>query len=124
MDAEMFSSVPLTISTVTAPELGTIAASSNRYHKLLAQYPQISRPEFSTPTMKYGVEHYIPTKVPPTHARARRLAPDKLRIAKEEFRKMEDMGIVRVIQSMVLPFAHGSKGSSWLETLWRLPLPQ
>ena len=124
VDAEMFSSVPLTISTVSAPELGTIAASSNRYHKLLAQYPQISRPEFSTPTMKYGVEHYIPTKVPPTHARARRLAPDKLRIAKEEFRKMEDMGIVRVIQSMVLPFAHGSKGSSWLETLWRLPLPQ
>ena len=29
------------------------------------------------------------------HARARRLPPDKLVIAKEEFRKMEDMGIIR-----------------------------
>ena len=35
MDVETFSSVPLTISTVTAPELGNIAASS-KYHKLLA----------------------------------------------------------------------------------------
>ena len=45
--------------------------------------------------MKHGVEHYIPTKGPPTHARARHLAPDKLRISKEEFQKREGMGIVR-----------------------------
>ena len=29
------------------------------------------------------------------HTRARRLPPDKLVIAKEEFREMEDMGIIR-----------------------------
>ena len=49
MNAETFSSVPLSISMVTAPELGTIAASSDKYHKLLVQYPQISRPEFPLP---------------------------------------------------------------------------
>ena len=49
--------------------------------------------------MKHGVEHYIPTRGPPTHTKAHCLAPDKLRIAKEEFRKMEDMGIVRKLSS-------------------------
>ena len=58
---ETFSSVPLTISRVTAPELGTITVSFNKYHMLLAQNPQISRPEFSTPTVKHVVEHYIST---------------------------------------------------------------
>ena len=95
MDAETFSSIPLIISTVTAPELVTIAASSNEYHKLLAQYPQISRAEISTSTLKRGTQHYIPTKGLSTHARACHLAPDKLRIAKEEFQKMKDKGIGR-----------------------------
>ena len=44
---------------------------------------------------KHGVELHIPTKAPPVHSRARRLPPDKLRIAKEEFRKLEDLGIIR-----------------------------
>ena len=110
VDAEMFSSVPLIISTVTALELGKIAASSNKYHNLLAQYPQISRPEFSTPTMKHGVEHYIPTREPPT------------RQAQNCQRKVPENGRYgdchKVIQAMVLLFAHGSKGSSCLKILW------
>ena len=50
---------------------------------------------FDNPTPKHGVDLFIPTKGPPVHARARRLPPDKLQIAKEEFRKMEEMGIIR-----------------------------
>ena len=45
------------------------------------------------------MELFIQTEGPPVHARARRLPPDKLVIAKEEFRKMEDMGIIRMSDS-------------------------
>ena len=41
------------------------------------------------------MEYFIQTEGPPVQARARRLPSDKLVIAKEEFRKMEDMGIIR-----------------------------
>ena len=41
------------------------------------------------------MEHFIQTEGPPVLARARRLPPDKLVIAKEELRNMEDMGIIR-----------------------------
>ena len=45
--------------------------------------------------MKHGIEHFISTRGPPVYARARRLSPEKLLIAKTEFQKMESMGIIR-----------------------------
>ena len=54
---------------------------------------------------------FIPSKGPPVNARARRLPPDKLRIAKEESRKMEEMGN-RII--------HHSK-SQWASPLRMVP---
>ncbi|GFO17021.1 retrovirus-related pol polyprotein [Plakobranchus ocellatus] len=44
---------------------------------------------------KHGVEHYIVTHGPRTHARDRRLDLEKLSAAKSEFLQMEEMGIVR-----------------------------
>ncbi|XP_032895478.1 uncharacterized protein LOC116985123 [Amblyraja radiata] len=61
----------------------------------LADFPGILEPHFRSSTPKHGVEHHIPTTGPPVHARACRLAPDKLRLVREEFRQMEAMGIVR-----------------------------
>ena len=69
--------------------------SNDPYSRLLEQFPTITHPEFSSKSVRHGVEHFIQTEGPPVHARARRLPPDKLVIAKEEFRKMEDMGIIR-----------------------------
>ena len=69
--------------------------SNDPYSRLLEQFPTITRPEFSSKAVRHGVEHFIQTEGPPVHARARRLPLDKLVIAKEEFRKMEDMGIIR-----------------------------
>ena len=45
--------------------------------------------------MKHNVEHYITTEGPPIHGHRRRLPPEKLNIAREEFRVMEEMGIIR-----------------------------
>ena len=69
--------------------------SNDPYSRLLEQFPTITRPEFSSKSVRHGVEHFIQTEGPPVHAGARRLPPDKLVIAKELFRKMEDMGIIR-----------------------------
>ena len=65
-----------------------------RTHVYLNSFPR-SPFFFFTKSVRHGVKHFIQTEGPPVHARARRLPPNKLVIAKEEFRKMEDMGIIR-----------------------------
>ena len=74
-------------------------AINNSYADLLLQFPSLTQPNFSQPSTAHGVEHFIPTVGPPLHSRARRLAPDRLAVAKSEFRKMEEMGIIRRSQS-------------------------
>ncbi|KAJ8362334.1 hypothetical protein AAFF_G00379720 [Aldrovandia affinis] len=49
------------------------------------------------PAVKHGVDHFIATTGPPVHARARRLDPQKLAVAKAEFDSMERLGIVHDI---------------------------
>uniref|UniRef100_A0A5S6QIV2 RNA-directed DNA polymerase n=1 Tax=Trichuris muris TaxID=70415 RepID=A0A5S6QIV2_TRIMR len=96
VDAKTFTSINLRRAhLVHAPHLGSIASYANCYAKLLAKFPAITTPQFAAGNLKHGVAHYIQTLGPPVHARTRRLPPDKLQIAKNEFRKMEEMGIVR-----------------------------
>ena len=65
------------------------------YTQLLGKFPELLTPSFDSATNKHGVEHMIVTEGPPTHARARRLDAEKLRLAREEFLHMEELGIVR-----------------------------
>ncbi|KFD60597.1 hypothetical protein M514_27230 [Trichuris suis] len=96
VDTKSFTSINLRRAhAVHAPHLGSIASHTSCYAKLLAKFPAITTPQFATGNLKHGVAHYIQTLGPPVHARTRRLPPDKLQIAKNEFRKMEEMGIVR-----------------------------
>ena len=95
VDAETYLSIPLGKGGTGAPHLDAISSSTDRYGRLLAEFPAITTPDFSQPTSKHGVEHFIPTKGPPVHAHARRLPPDKLATAKAEFIRMEAMGIIR-----------------------------
>ena len=62
---------------------------------LLKEFPEILIPQFNSDINKHGVEHHIVTKGSPVHAKARRLDPQKLKTAKEEFLKMEQMGVIR-----------------------------
>ncbi|GFT23239.1 hypothetical protein TNCV_2124081, partial [Trichonephila clavipes] len=56
------------------------------YHELLRKFPDIHktspRPDQE---IKHSVVHYIETNSRPVTAKTRRLAPDRLRIAKAEF---------------------------------------
>ena len=94
VNATSFASSTLRQSNQTSLGLHHVT-SDDQYSRLLEQFPMITRPEFSSKSVRHGVEHLIQTEGPPVHARAPRLPPDKLVIAKEEFREMEDMGIIR-----------------------------
>ena len=65
------------------------------YNKLLSEYPlltQVCSPD--TPIL-HDVSHHIETTGPPVTARPRRLAPERLKVAKREFEHMLQLGIVR-----------------------------
>ena len=72
-----------------------ISTSTDQYDILLAEFAAITTPNFVHQPTKHGVEHFITTTVPPIHARACRLPPDKLAAAKADFSSMESMGIIR-----------------------------
>ncbi|PIK40292.1 transposon Ty3-G gap-Pol polyprotein [Apostichopus japonicus] len=77
-----------------SPSLSSVGASAP-YHAILARFPNISKPCFLERSVKHGITHHIETKGAPTVARPRRLAPDRLKIAKQEFEHMLQLGIIR-----------------------------
>ena len=83
---------------------------------VLAAFPGVVKSEAfdSSKPAKHGITHTVPTSGPPVFARARRLFGEKLDVAKQEFTKMEQLGIVRRSDSPwasplhVVPKADGS----------------
>ena len=69
--------------------------STNEYTVLINKFPQIFRPTEIMSPPKHNIVHHVVTKGPPTTARPRRLAPDKLKVAKTEFEHMLRVGIIR-----------------------------
>ncbi len=62
---------------------------------LIASFPSIVGDGKGTPRPHHGVRHFVETTGRPVFAKARRLDPDKLKIAEAEFRSLEAAGIVR-----------------------------
>ena len=109
VDAATYHSVPLSSTRVTPPRLDAISSSTDQYDLLFAEFPDITAPDFFQSHTKHGIKHFITTKGPPVHARARHLPPDKLAAAKAEFDSMEAMGIIR------------RSSSSWASPLHMVP---
>ena len=95
IEADTFSGISCSISSATTNHLALVEPTSNKFRKVLNEFPDLLKPTFSTAVVKHGVQHFIPTKDRPVFARARRLAPEKLKIAKAEFLEMEKMGIIQ-----------------------------
>ena len=95
VDATTYESVPLRQVASLVPGPGLNSSSAHEFADILKEFPSFTRPQFSSVDMKHGVEHYIPTLGPPTHAKARRLSPVKLAVARREFAEMEKLGIIR-----------------------------
>ena len=95
IDALSFASYPCTLGGAGALCLSNTLVTGDPYQHLLAQFPDLTTPTFSSAVAKHGVEHHITTVGSPVYARARRLDSAKLAIAREEFSTMERLGIVR-----------------------------
>ena len=67
---------------------------SSPYKDLLKKFPDITRPNYKDTDIKHNVTHRIRTNGPPVFCRPRRLAPDRLKVAKAEFEHMLQLGII------------------------------
>lgn len=69
--------------------------STNTFTAIVAKYPTVFQPHFHNQTVEHSITHHIQTTGPPISARAWRLAPEKLTIARQEFEHMLEQGIVQ-----------------------------
>lgn len=91
-------------------EIKTVV-NDTQYHNLLSQYPSITNASTAVKKAKHAIVHVIETTGTPVSARARRLPPDKLDIAKREFQFMIDQGLCR-------PSKSSWSSPSYLQYFW------
>uniref|UniRef100_A0A5S6QYE8 RNA-directed DNA polymerase n=1 Tax=Trichuris muris TaxID=70415 RepID=A0A5S6QYE8_TRIMR len=65
------------------------------YQKIIDRFPNVKGTTSAMPVTTHGVVHHISTTGPPVHCNPRRLAPERLRIAKQEFAALLKAGIIR-----------------------------
>lgn len=88
-----------TTASSNQPRIRTLVGNSI-YHTLLKEFPDITRPNVIGKEIKHTTKHHIATTPgPPIASKPRRLAPDKLKIAKAEFEAMLRQGIIRPSKS-------------------------
>ena len=96
--------------TLASPGLSHLQQdASNPFLSLLSEFPALTQACAADHPIKHDVVHYIETTGPPVSARARRLAPERLRIARAEFDHMLELGIIR------------PSSSSWSSALHMVP---
>ena len=66
-----------------------------RFTAILADFPTLTRTTFAESPPAHSTTHHVVTRGPPVVSRPRRLAPDKLAVARAEFDHMLDLGIIR-----------------------------
>ena len=89
-------------------DLASVKAISgeSKYHQLLHEFPEVTRPSGTSSLPKHNTVHYIKTiPGPPVTSRPRRLDPVRLKAAKKEFDDMLSQGTAR------------SSNSSWSSAL-------
>lgn len=87
----------------------TVISANHPFHKVLSDYREILIPTLAHREILHDVTHHIVTRGPPVACKARRMHPEKLKAAKEEFRIMCEMGICR------------PSSSSWASALHCVP---
>lgn len=87
---------PVRVSNV--PTVRSIDMSQS-YHDILAQYPGITRLTSMKLNSDIPVQHFIETRGPPIHSRARPIPPHRFEIVKKEFENMIEQGLCRPSKS-------------------------
>lgn len=89
---------------------------SGKYFDILSEYPEITRPAGTPGIVKHNTTHHIRTTPgPPVACSPRRLAPDKLKVAKQEFATMLANGTARPSDSQWASPLHlaSKKDNGW-----------
>ncbi|GFS92358.1 hypothetical protein TNCV_411131 [Trichonephila clavipes] len=101
--------------------LSTVNRAS-KYFNLLNSYPDLTKPNLVNRVVKHGVKHHILTTGQPVYSKARQLAPDKLKLATQEFQFMLDNDIIRPSKSQwtsplhMIPIAEEDKEKTAITT--------
>ena len=83
-------------SKVSTPSPTILPRSpANEFAAVLSDFPTLTQLQPTTASPKHTVTHHINTTGPPVFSRARRLAPERLRIARQEFEHMLELGIIQ-----------------------------
>ena len=84
-----------------APALGlrSLAVQHKALSDLWAEFPAVTRPPSGPAPAQHTVTHHIETRGPPRFARPRRLAPDRLAVARGEFNRLLADGVIRPSKS-------------------------
>ncbi|GFX82007.1 retrovirus-related Pol polyprotein from transposon opus [Trichonephila clavipes] len=105
-------------------DLSTVNRAS-KYFNLLKLYPDLTKPNLVNRVVKHEVKHHILTTGQPIYSKARQLAPDKLKLAKQEFQFMLDNDIIRPSKSQWASPLHLVNKKGWhIKTMWRLQATQ
>ena len=95
MDAETFLTVPASYRRSKVSKL-CVLVQTDQYSDILNEFREVTVPCIKKCRLQGKVEHHIDTRCSrPVFARPRRLSPDKLSVAKEEFQKLLEMNIIR-----------------------------
>ena len=73
----------------------SVPLPSDDFNALLMEFPCILNPSPPDQPVKHTITHHIPTNSPPVASRPRRLPPERLKIARQEFDRMLALGIIR-----------------------------
>ena len=84
---------PPNTRTNRVTSINLVDQKKDPFYQLLDSYPTLSTPSFTPKNVSHGVKHHIPTNCSPIQSKARKLNPEKLEIAKQEFQKLVDLGI-------------------------------
>ena len=84
---------------------------ANEIEAILAEYPVVTQPSNMVISPKHAVTHHISTMGPPVTGRTRRLAPERLKIARQEFNHMLELGTYHqtVFQQLGITPSYGTQ---------------
>lgn len=101
------------VKFLSSPSI-TVIGEVNKYTHLLAEFKEILTIPENKPIVDSSTFHHIITKGPPIRERARRLSPNRLKVAKQEFEYWMKKGICRPSKSpWAAPLHMAKKTSTW-----------
>ena len=84
------------ISSLSSPSPSFLLHQpTNDYETLLSEFHSVTKPSSKPQSIKHCVTHHISTTGPPISSRTRRLSPERLQVARQEFEHMLELGIIR-----------------------------